>query len=230
MINKGLLLSDKQFLFEEITKLIHKKYPDYFSKLDLVFPSNTVDVKQDYEELVLKYDLIISVHCQQIFPKNLVNAIPCINLHPGYNPYNRGWYPHVFSMINKLPTGATLHLMDKYLDHGAIIAQKKVDIKSFDTSKEVYDKIFDLELELFDENFLDIINLSFKTYNPKKGNLNFKKDYYKLLNIDLSKKATYGEVIDYLRAVTHSDYNNAYFIDAEGKKIFVKLCLEVSNE
>ena len=173
------------------------------------------------------YYLILSLHCQQIFPKNLVKAIPCLNLHPGYNPYNRGWYPHVFSMIDGKPTGATLLQMDEYIDHGPIIDQKVVEIKSQDTSKEVYEKIYQLELEILEDNFINIINLTFTTKPPvEEGDLHFKKQYFDLLEIDLNTPTTYGKAINYLRAMTHGDYNNAFFIDKKGKKIYVKLVLE----
>jgi len=35
-----------------------------------------------------------------------------------------------------------------------------------------------------------------------------------------------AEHIDLLRALTHGGFNNAYFIDDKGKKIFVRLSLE----
>lgn len=38
--------------------------------------------------------------------------------------------------------------------------------------------------------------------------------------------ATYGEVIDVLRALTHGEYRNAYFIDNHNKKVFIKIILE----
>ena len=40
--------------------------------------------------IIESYQLVISVHCKQIFPKRLVENVLCINLHPGYNPFNRG--------------------------------------------------------------------------------------------------------------------------------------------
>lgn len=85
-------------------------------------------------KIISDYDLVFSLHCKQIFPKRLVENVCCINFHPGLNPYNRGWYPQAFSIINGLPDGSTIHLMDSEVDHGAIIAQKKVDIKVSDTS------------------------------------------------------------------------------------------------
>ena len=77
--------------------------------------------KQALSCITNNYNLIISLHCKQIFPSNLVKSITCINIHPGYNPYNRGWFPQVFSIINSKPIGATIHVMDENIDHGPII-------------------------------------------------------------------------------------------------------------
>ena len=76
--------------------------------------------------------LIISLHCKQLFPKGLISTVKCINVHPGLNPHNRGWYPQVFSIINKRPLGATIHEIDEELDHGDVIAQKEVPVFSWD--------------------------------------------------------------------------------------------------
>jgi len=44
--------------------------------------------------------------------------------------------------------------------------------------------------------------------------------------LNLSSNGTLAEHIDLLRALTHGGFNNAWFIDREGNKIFVKLKLE----
>ena len=58
-----------------------------------------LDVLDD--EWMRHYKVGISAHCKQIFPAKLVENVRCYNIHPGYNPYNRGWFPQVFSIINK---------------------------------------------------------------------------------------------------------------------------------
>jgi hypothetical protein len=56
-------------------------------------------VSKNIDDLCRSYDVIISWHCRQIFPKELIERVRCINIHPGFNPYNRGYFPHVFSDI-----------------------------------------------------------------------------------------------------------------------------------
>lgn len=55
-----------------------------------------INIKNTNLDELADYSLIISAHCKQIFPSNIVNNKLCINIHPGLNPYNRGWFPQVF--------------------------------------------------------------------------------------------------------------------------------------
>ena len=187
-----------------------------------------VDVKAEEEELAKRYDLIFSLHCKQLFPGNLVKKVKCINVHPGYNPYNRGWFPQVFSILNKLPTGATIHEIDEELDHGSIIARKEVESHSWDTSINIYDRVQAAEVVLLAENLETILFGSYNTSKPEvEGNINLKKDFNELCKLDLNEKTTMGKALDKLRALTHGEYANAYYIDPEtNSKVYVKIILE----
>lgn len=186
----------------------------------------TVNVKKNMSQIIGKFDLIFSLHCKQIFPHELVAKVKCINIHPGFNPFNRGWYPQVFSIINKLPIGVTIHEMDDQLDHGPIIAQEKMQVYSYDTSETVYERLIELELKLFEGHVQNILRGTYKTFAPsQEGNVNLKKDFERLKRIELGKSYTGREMIDLLRALTHGDYRNSYFIDDSDNKIFIKIVL-----
>ncbi|WP_283642106.1 dTDP-4-amino-4,6-dideoxyglucose formyltransferase [Croceibacter atlanticus] len=185
-------------------------------------------LESDINKIIANFDLILSVHCKQIFPPRLVNTIKCINIHPGYNPINRGWYPQVFSIINDLPIGATIHEIDEEIDHGAIITRAFVDKKSTDTSLSLYNKIVEKELLLFKKNIKSIINNTYTTIKPEsEGDLYLKKDFNALCRLDLEETLTAKQFIDKLRALTHGAYKNAFFLDPNsGKKIFISINLE----
>jgi methionyl-tRNA formyltransferase len=177
--------------------------------------------------IVGQYDLVISLHCKQLFPNQLINAVKCINLHPGFNPANRGWYPQVFAILHHTILGATLHEISEELDNGPIIAREVVDLYEWDTSKTAYDRVVEKEIELFSKNIDSILKGEYKTViDNSPGFLSLKKDYNKLLQLDLSKQGTFKEFIDYLRALTHPPYQNAYFTESNGEKIFVELILK----
>ena len=181
--------------------------------------------KNHITQVINNYDLIFSIHCKQLFPKELVNSVKCINVHPGFNPINRGWYPQVFSIVYDLPIGATIHEIDEYLDHGNIIDRALVKKDITDNSETLYTKVLKMETELINKNLLTIIQNKYSTFTPEnEGHLYLKSDFRKLCLIDLNENTNVGEFIDKLRALSHGDHKNAFFIDKEsGKKIFIKL-------
>ena len=236
-----LIVSDNQFLIEAFHKLTSNKEgikvtytcsPQNTALLNtnnLPVPVTALSVKADWEKL--NYDLIFSLHCKQLFPEGLVKKIKCINVHPGLNPYNRGWFPQVFSILNGKKSGATIHEIDEHLDHGNIIAQREVPIARHDTSLTAYLKIQQAEVELLEENLDAILNNTYIAYKPtEEGNVNIKKDFNALCEIDMNKQVTMAQAIDYLRAMTHGEYKNAYYIDpATGSKVYVSIQFSVEN-
>jgi methionyl-tRNA formyltransferase len=242
-MKKILLLTDNVELLNRFKLLVHKNELRFsiLCKFDYAFSFNNklflekyknvdwikpVNVKKDSNILITDYDMIFSLHCKQLFPDNLVNKIKCINIHPGLNPYNRGWFPQVFSIINSLPSGATIHEMDEQIDHGKVICQKQIKIEMWDTSITAYDKILDAEIDLLLENLEKIINGNYETTIKDEGNLNMKKDFENLCLIDLDNKDTFKNHINKLRALTHGNYANAYFFDDFGNKVYLKLELK----
>jgi len=218
IIPNVLVLCDNDLIGVEIKKIFSAK--NFPVKIE---SSNLYD---DLSILIGQYDLIISAHCKKIFNKQLIESTRIINIHPGLNPYNRGMYPHIFSIINGLPTGATIHEVDEKIDNGDILYQKEVTIHKNDDSKSLHERIMKVEIELFETNFNDII---FGTYSKKKpshkGNVNYKLDFEKLKEIDLSDYDTFENHINKLRAMTYGDYQNIFFYDENGDKIYIKIKL-----
>lgn len=191
-----------------------------------------INLKEDWQNITRSYDVVISAHCKQIFPDEMVKRIRCVNIHPGYNPYNRGWFPQVFSILNGKPLGATIHEIDGMLDHGAIIAQETVPVYKSDTSLTAYSRVQAKEVALLEENITRILSGNYEARRPEiEGNINLKKDFNELCEISLKEKLTFGEAIDRLRALSHEPYDNAYFINPEdGEKIWVSIRLKTIRE
>jgi len=243
-----LVISDNQKLAAFLISLIHQEQLSKFAKFEFRYSQTNkspdsmiflgfdpINVKNpDVVDFLLdEFDLILSIHCKQIFPLKLVSGIQCINLHPGLNPHNRGWYPQVFSIINKNPIGATLHLMTEDVDAGPIIAQQVAYIDSTDTSLSLYEKVQNIEFDLLRKNLSSIINGSANFYAcPSQGNFNSLSDFNNLCKLDIDSVGTLREHIDLLRALTHGEFNNAFFIDDSGKKIYIKiqLALEIRSD
>jgi dTDP-4-amino-4,6-dideoxyglucose formyltransferase len=239
---KVLVLTDNVFVFEKFKSICQQK-----SRADVVFkffcsPSskknfsdyedvNVLDVKNDYESIINNYQLVISCHCKKIFPEELVSVVRCINIHPGLNPYNRGWYPQVFAINNGMPHGATIHEMDEEIDHGNIIAQRNILIDMVDTSADVYDRVVRAEIELFEQHFDDLIDNTYVAKVMKsEGNYNSIQDFRDICNIDLDRKGTFLEFYNLMRSLTHGKYKNAYIIDEQGDKVFLSINIEQNKE
>lgn len=238
-MKKLLVVSDNSALtsfFQELIKKETLKTPvwvDYAyscrnsNPADLIaLGASPVDLKSPaaIASVVENYHLIFSLHCKQIFPACIVNKIECVNLHPGLNPYNRGWYPQVFSIVNKKPIGATLHFMDEQVDHGLIISQEEIKVNEWDTSLDVYERVFEAEKRILKSHLGSILSGTATAYKAKlEGNYNSISDFRNLCELDINSVATMKEHIDLLRALTHGDFLNAYYLDGEGNKIFIKI-------
>lgn len=217
-MNCVLIISDNDFIKKNMIRIFNKNKIKY-----TIEQSKNLDL----HNINPKYNLIISAHCKKIFPPTLVHSFRCINLHPGYNPHNRGWFPQVFSILNKRPIGATIHEIDEELDHGPIICQEEIEIQSTDTSFSLYNKVIKKEIELFEENFFNIIDNKYQKIIPKEeGNLNLKKDFENLCEIDLKNIDSFENHINLLKALTFKKYKNAYFIDKDGDKVYINIDLQ----
>ncbi len=241
-MNKVLVLTDNVVIFEKfkyICDLKARKDTEFvfycssssegaFSKYDGV---GVLDVKKDFLSVISDYQLVISCHCKKIFPAELVTSIRCINIHPGLNPYNRGWYPQVFAINNGMPHGATIHEMDEEIDHGAIIAQMEVNIAISDTSASVYERVLTAEIELFEKHFNELIDGSYEaTAMCDEGNYNSIQTFKDLCKVDLAREGTFLEFFNLIRSLTHGQYKNAHFIDENGNKVFFSINIEAEKK
>jgi len=228
----------------EMSRFIFRYIKKYFSSLNTSFSispfsdikifSKLIDTSfevfdmkngKDIDQIINRFDLVFSIHCKQIFPSKLVHSVKCINLHPGYNPINRGWYPQVFAIINGLDCGATLHEIDEKLDHGKIIDRQIVKQKIYDTSLSLYKKVQKAELVIFKKNFKNIIKNKYTAFKPEEeGNIFYLSDFKKLTEIKLTDNILTADLINKLRALSHGDFKNAYFHEpVTNKRVFIKL-------
>jgi methionyl-tRNA formyltransferase len=242
-MKKVLVVIDNIFQYERIKRIISLKdlnakfsfkhspvksaiwgHEDFIDKTVSI-----INVKEEFDSIISTFDLVISVHCFQFFPQELVRGIRCLNIHPGYNPINRGWYPQVFSIVNQLEIGATIHEMDEKLDNGPIIVRSFVEKYSWDTSYTLYNRVLEKEIELLENNFEKIIDGSYDIVIPEStGNMYSKKDFHNLCKLDLNEVGSFKSFYDKIRALTHGEYKNGYFIDEiTGKKVFVSIVTEV---
>lgn len=244
MKKRVLVISDNEVIFERFRNMVAEglfephEFQFAFSSKNAALVAKYVGssefkpihVKRDADTIASDHDLVISMHCKQLFPVGLIGRVRCINVHPGLNPFNRGWFPQVFSILNGLPCGATIHEIDEQLDHGPIIVQQPVELFPWDNSLSIYNRVIDAEVELLRLHLKDIIDGNYVAKPAERdGNLNLKKDFDRLCELDLSDTDTLAKHLDRLRALTHGNYMNAFYRLPDGRKVYVKVEMTVGE-
>ncbi len=124
-----------------------------------------------------KPDIFLVVAYGQILPERIL-SIPKfgpINVHFSLLPKYRGATPVNSSLLNgDSLTGTTIMLMDKGLDTGNIIYQKKIEVDPSDNSCSLFKKLINLSLDIIGENWNEIETGSFKS-TPQAGDATLTK-------------------------------------------------------
>lgn len=237
-MKKALVVTDNRRIFECIKSESHQvaavSVISYACSLNSPLLSlsaseeiHVIDLKRDWKAVDKQYDLVLSAHSKQIFPAGLVEANECINIHPGYNPETRGWYPQVFAILNGLRVGVTIHRMDEEIDHGPIIYREEVPTFFWDTSGSVYERIMQCEERILHTWLPRLLTGTYSCLAPEgEGHKFSKKDFAELCKIDLNEVGSFEHFYNRLRAVSFAGQRNAYVLDPRtGDKIYVEVKL-----
>ena len=180
----------------------------------------------------LAFDYIITVYWPYLLKPNFYESARegTVNFHPAMLPINRGWYPHVHSLIDGTPTGVTLHAIDEGADTGPIWAQKEVPIQPYDTAKTIYDRLQQEIVQLFIQTWPKIKSKEIQPYGQdhSKAIYRKKKEVELLDSIDLDKEYKARDLINLLRARSFGNKGFSYYFD-QGRKVFLNLRLNDDN-
>jgi methionyl-tRNA formyltransferase len=92
----------------------------------------------------------LSVHYQRIIAHDVLDGYEAVyNLHPGYLPWGRGFYPVFWALWEGTPAGATLHHVVAELDAGPIVDQVEVEVRADDTGGSLHERVQAAERQLF---------------------------------------------------------------------------------
>ena len=102
-------------------------------------------------------DFIVSFGYRYIIQPSVLAIFPlkAINIHMSYLLFCRGSHPNFWSIVDQLPSGVTIHMIDASLDTGNILFQKQV---SFDHSYHTFATSYSL---LFSE-CINLLELNWK--------------------------------------------------------------------
>ena len=114
-------------------------------------------------------DIICSIYYKHIIKQHIIDACggKIFNLHPSLLPRYRGCSSITWAIINgEKECGYTYHYIDKNIDTGNIILQKKIDIKDFDTQLSLYYRMMFLAIEELD-NVIKLVMDGYPGYEQR---------------------------------------------------------------
>lgn len=155
----------------------------------------------------------------------------CINLHPAYLPWNRGWHTNMWPIIDGTPAGVTVHYIDPGVDTGDIIVQKRVPVALNDTGGTLHQKLNNEMLALF-KSAWPSIREGKNTRTPQdhsRATHHRRAELSSLDALDLEKSCPAGQLLNLLRARTYPPYPSAFYLQ-QGEKVYVRLQLSEPGE
>jgi methionyl-tRNA formyltransferase len=200
---------------------------------DRVFIGSDVIKKDSHVEWFKqqKFDAIICVYWPWLLEPQIFSSVAVtVNFHPALLPINRGWFPHVHSLIDSSKAGVTIHRIEDGADTGAIWAQKEIQILPTETAKDIYDRLQSEIVSLFKVNWEKIKKSEIQPYSQdeSKAIYHAKKEIRALDLIDPDRMYRAKDLINLLRARTFGSRGFAYLQDGD-EKIFLKLSLSKSS-
>ncbi len=197
-----------------------------------------IDVKQaraDFAERIrpLAPDFIVSIYFDYILDERFIKLArrDSINLHPGYLPYNKGFYYYAWAQLDGTPAGVSIHRMVSEVDAGPIISQSRVRIDESDTGSDIYKNHINESIRLFQATWPALEDESYRVF-PQRHQGTRKKisQTNTARELDADDKYTAKQFIDLLRVFTF-DGHGGCTIELDGKRYSVAIQLrEVGDE
>jgi methionyl-tRNA formyltransferase len=115
----------------------------------VIQPNRLRDEAVVAEVLATPCDMIIVAAYGQILPKEILEYVPCVNLHASILPHYRGASPIQQSLLNNdTQSGVTAMWMDEGLDTGAIIKIETLPIGADEMVESLYKRLTDTAVDL----------------------------------------------------------------------------------
>lgn len=129
--------------------------------------------------------------------------IDTINVHPGYLPYNKGFFYYVWSVLDGTPAGVSVHRMNALADAGALYSQALVEVTPEDTGDTLYAKHEDAAIALFRATLPSILAGTYRSHAQRHAGTRHKLGEMRdLLQLDPEEKIRTRDLIDRLRVCT----------------------------
>jgi methionyl-tRNA formyltransferase len=148
----------------------------------------------------------VCVHYPRVFSAALIARYRVMyNLHPGYLPWGRGYYPVFWALWEQTPAGATLHEIVPALDKGPIVMQIRVRQYPYDTGGSLHERVRRAEREIFRQVWPKILGGDrppTRPAPPEKGSYHSKADFVALREHADVGALSGGQLLRLVRALT----------------------------
>lgn len=130
-------------------------------------------------------------------------SIDTINVHPGYLPYNKGFFYYVWSVLDGTPAGVSVHRMNALADAGDLYSQAQVQVTPEDTGDTLYAKHETAAIALFRATLPSILEGSYRSHVQRHPGTRHKLgEMRELLQLDPDERLRARDLIDRLRVCT----------------------------
>lgn len=138
-----------------------------------------------------------------------------VNTHPSLLPYGRGKHYNFWSIVDQVPFGVTLHMVDEGVDSGAIVAQVELPYDWEDTGESLYRRAREAMLKLLQDTYPRLRSLDFETQPQDRGagTFHLASEIERSSTIDIEGTYVARNLLNLLRARTFSGYPACSFSD-----------------
>lgn len=195
------------------------------NKIPIYQPEKLKD--PEFVKILEKYncDVFVVIAYGKIIPEEILN-IPkskSLNIHASLLPKLRGSCPIETAILNdEKNTGITIIRMDSEMDHGPIVAQKKVVVEPWPpTAETLGNELVKVGSDLLASILPDWINEKLKEIEQDHSQATFTKKIEKEDGLIDLKDDPYE---NYLKIQAYHGWPSAFFfVEKEGKKIRIKI-------
>ncbi|MBR1174212.1 hypothetical protein JQ617_09620 [Bradyrhizobium sp. KB893862 SZCCT0404] len=140
-----------------------------------------------------------------------------INTHPSLLPYGRGKHYNFWSIVDRVPFGVSLHMVNEGVDCGDIVAQLEIPYGWEDTGGSLYRKATDAMLMLVQETYPRLRRLDFETrqQNLATGTFHRGSELEPASSLVLDQTCEVRDLLNRIRARTFPGYPACTFTDGD---------------
>ncbi len=151
-----------------------------------------------------------SGHYHRVFSADFLSRYTKMyNLHPGFLPWGRGYYPVFWALWDETPAGVTLHEITPGLDEGPVVAQTPVPYSGADTGATLFERVREAAQRLFLTYWPRIVSGELLPSFPQTGDGSFhsKAEFFALKERAPLASLSGDELIRLIRALSFPGYS-----------------------